>query len=338
MTVISVVADIIIECSKKNEFSDSFFLLIVESSVLFFLVFHNYLCRQKKIVMAMRIDEVQLQIEVKPNYDAQQLNKFKEDLSQANDRLKELEDSRKAIERAKPKKGDAAAWAEYEKRLESVNQDIKAQREVVEKASKAVDQQKQKMGLNALTLRELQNELRRYNTILNNLQPGTKQFNETKQHISDLKGRIAELRKTTNVMIEDTRGSLMKFSENWNHIGFAITNAFNVAEKISGVVGRVRSLLDPMAEMAMAAEGVELAFGRLNKPDMLDQLREATHGTVSDLELMKQAVKFKVFDLLCQSGRMRVEELTVEPEYNLYGGYNGWSVGFRLPDGKGVGI
>lgn len=245
----------------------------------------------------MRIDEVQLQIEVKPNYDAQQLNKFKEDLSQANDRLKELEDSRKAIERAKPKKGDAAAWAEYEKRLESVNQDIKAQREVVEKASKAVDQQKQKMGLNALTLRELQNELRRYNTILNNLQPGTKQFNETKQHISDLKGRIAELRKTTNVMIEDTRGSLMKFSENWNHIGFAITNAFNVAEKISGVVGRVRSLLDPMAEMAMAAEGVELAFGRLNKPDMLDQLREATHGTVSDLELMKQAVKFKDFNL-----------------------------------------
>lgn len=45
-----------------------------------------------------------------------------------------------------------------------------------------------------------------------------------------------------------------------------------------------------------------------------------------------------VFDLLCQSGRMRVEELTVEPEYNIYGGYNGWSVGFRLPDGKGVGV
>ena len=245
----------------------------------------------------MRIDEVQLQIEVKPNYDAQQLNKFKEDLSQANDRLKELEDSRKAIERAKPKKGDAAAWAEYEKRLESVNQDIKAQREVVEKASKAVDQQKQKMGLNALTLRELQNELKRYNTILNNLQPGTEQFNETKQHISDLKGRIAELRKTTNVMIEDTRGSLMKFSENWNHIGFAITNAFNVAEKISGVVGRVRSLLDPMGEVAREAEGVELAFDRLDKPGMLDKLREATHGTVSDLELMKQAVKFKDFNL-----------------------------------------
>lgn len=247
--------------------------------------------------MAMRIDTIQLKIDVKPDYDAQQLNKFKEDLSQANDRLKELEDSRKAIERAKPKAGDATAWEKYEKRLESVNHDIKVQREVVEKASRAVEQQKQKMGLNALTLRELQNELKRYNMILNNLQPGTRQFNETKQHISELKGRIAELRKTTNVMIEDTRGSLMKFSENWNHIGFAITNAFNVAEKISGVVGRVRSLLDPMGEVAREAEGVELAFDRLDKPGMLDKLREATHGTVSDLELMKQAVKFKDFNL-----------------------------------------
>ena len=44
------------------------------------------------------------------------------------------------------------------------------------------------------------------------------------------------------------------------------------------------------------------------------------------------------YAMLCQSGKMRVEELTVEPEYNIYGGFNGWSVGFRLPDGKGASI
>ena len=42
------------------------------------------------------------------------------------------------------------------------------------------------------------------------------------------------------------------------------------------------------------------------------------------------------FQMLCQSGRMAVETLDVAPEYNIYGGFNGWSVSFRLPDGKGA--
>ena len=33
--------------------------------------------------MALRIDKVQLQFDIKPNYEAQQFNKLKEDLSQA---------------------------------------------------------------------------------------------------------------------------------------------------------------------------------------------------------------------------------------------------------------
>ena len=57
--------------------------------------------------------------------------------------------------------------------------------------------------------------------------------------------------------------------------------------------------------MAREAEGVSKAFERLNKPGLLDNLREATHGTVNDLELMKQAVKFDNFNLsLDQMGTM----------------------------------
>lgn len=44
------------------------------------------------------------------------------------------------------------------------------------------------------------------------------------------------------------------------------------------------------------------------------------------------------FTMLCQSGTMAVDHLNVEPEYNIYGGFNGWSVTFKLPDGKGVGL
>lgn len=50
-------------------------------------------------------------------------------------------------------------------------------------------------------------------------------------------------------------------------------------------------------ELSKSAEGIRLAFERINRPDLLDKLKEATHGTVSELELMRQAVKFKDFNL-----------------------------------------
>ena len=50
-------------------------------------------------------------------------------------------------------------------------------------------------------------------------------------------------------------------------------------------------------ELAKAGEGVRIAFERLNQPGLLDRLKEATHGTVSEVELMKQAIKFENFKL-----------------------------------------
>lgn len=50
-------------------------------------------------------------------------------------------------------------------------------------------------------------------------------------------------------------------------------------------------------ELAKAGEGIRIAFQRLGRGDILDGLRQATHGTVTDLELMKAAVKFNDFRL-----------------------------------------
>lgn len=49
--------------------------------------------------------------------------------------------------------------------------------------------------------------------------------------------------------------------------------------------------------LAKAGEGIRNAFERLNRPELLDGLRQATHGTVTDIELMKSAVKFNDFKL-----------------------------------------
>lgn len=56
-------------------------------------------------------------------------------------------------------------------------------------------------------------------------------------------------------------------------------------------VGFVRNFIADAKKMAFEMEGVENAFNRLNRPDLLDNLRTATKGTVSDLNLMKRAVQ-----------------------------------------------
>lgn len=50
-------------------------------------------------------------------------------------------------------------------------------------------------------------------------------------------------------------------------------------------------------ELARQGEGIRNAFERLGRGDILNGLREATHGTVTDLELMKAAVRFNDFNL-----------------------------------------
>lgn len=63
------------------------------------------------------------------------------------------------------------------------------------------------------------------------------------------------------------------------------------------IVGGITETWQKSIELARAGEGVRIAFERLNKPGLLDNLKEATHGTVSEVELMKQAIKFENFKL-----------------------------------------
>jgi hypothetical protein len=75
----------------------------------------------------------------------------------------------------------------------------------------------------------------------------------------------------------------------------------NLMTKAAGAVANLGAETAEMVkqgiEMAKAGEGVRIAFERLGRGDILDGLREATHGTVTDLELMKAAVKFNDFKL-----------------------------------------
>ena len=69
------------------------------------------------------------------------------------------------------------------------------------------------------------------------------------------------------------------------------------AGMLAGLASEMGDMVEQGIELAQQGEGIRIAFERLGRGDILDGLREATHGTVTDLELMKAAVKFSDFKL-----------------------------------------
>lgn len=76
-----------------------------------------------------------------------------------------------------------------------------------------------------------------------------------------------------------------------------IAGSFGIAFGVGTAISGIRNWLSEAQKMGRELEGVERAFNRLNRPELLAELREQTRGTVTDLELMKQAVQFNNFKL-----------------------------------------
>jgi predicted nucleic acid-binding Zn-ribbon protein len=81
--------------------------------------------------------------------------------------------------------------------------------------------------------------------------------------------------------------SLKKLSGGFGALGGAIGASF--------AIDIIQQFAAESIELASKMEGVEAAFNRLNDPNLLDNLREATAGTVDDLKLMQTAVKAENF-------------------------------------------
>ena len=132
------------------------------------------------------------------------------------------------------------------------------------------------------------------------------------QSLDQLKGRIrdtknelaalnSELGQKHKVSVPDAGG----FLGGGKLDGMLAVFGGNLLTKVAGLAAsiplkmasEIGDCVKQGIELAKAGEGVRIAFDRLNRSDILAKLREATHGTVTDIELMKQAVKFNDFKL-----------------------------------------
>ena len=119
-------------------------------------------------------------------------------------------------------------------------------------------------------------------------------LSQLQQRIKDTKQEMQSLNNTTKStsmfsgLGDKLSGAMQVFAGN------LMTKAtMEVANLGAEMVGMVQQGV----ELAKAGEGIRIAFQRLGRGDILDGLRQATHGTVTDLELMKAAVKFNDFRL-----------------------------------------
>lgn len=112
------------------------------------------------------------------------------------------------------------------------------------------------------------------------------------QRLKDVSGRISELKQNAKSFGE------IASSDQVNGIFLG-----TMATKLAGLLGQQASKLKDFAlesaragvEMAEQADGVTKAFNSMDNPNLLDNLRKATKGTVNDVQLMTAAVQANDF-------------------------------------------
>lgn len=119
--------------------------------------------------------------------------------------------------------------------------------------------------------------------------------------LTQLQQRIRETKQEMQGLGDGMKGGGL-FSGLGDKMGGALqVFAGNMMTKAAGAVmdlgSEITDCIRQGIELARQGEGIRNAFERLGRGDILEGLREATHGTVTDIELMKAAVKFNDFKL-----------------------------------------
>ena len=133
---------------------------------------------------------------------------------------------------------------------------------------------------------------------------------ELKGKLQDTKQQLAEVKREMDGAFDNVKmpeGAFGDFKDMMSVFGGNVmTKAAELGTQALSALGQeIVETAKKSVQLSIESEGIRMAFERLNRPGLLDNLREATHGTVNDIELMKAAVKFDDFGLsLDQLGTM----------------------------------
>ena len=137
-----------------------------------------------------------------------------------------------------------------------------------------------------------------------------KNIDSTTQKVLQLEKAEEKAGRSAVVEFGKAGKAVNDFAANTNNADKALNNMDNgvlslttnlktmaAAIGIAFTIDRVVAFAKESIKVAAAAEGVERAFKRIGSPQLLEGLRRATRGTVSDLQLMQNAVKASNFQI-----------------------------------------
>lgn len=150
------------------------------------------------------------------------------------------------------------------------------------------------LDVSAMTMNQLRKYAKELSSELNNTSKAAspKQYAELESRLQGVNMRIEELRNGT-VQLRQHFLSMESFNIMAGNIMTKLAElAGNTLRKF---IGFVSESIAKSVELAESADGITHAFNQIGSQDYLQSLRNATKGTVSDIELMKAAVKAKDF-------------------------------------------
>lgn len=176
--------------------------------------------------MSIRVDKVQLEIEVREHKRDAEIVKLNKELGEAGKKYRNLQNE---VDKLADKQKNGAKLTETETRKLA---ELEVELEKAKADYQKLDQQKTEYvknnKLETMTIHELSQEYRAYQQLLRNLDPRSDYYKQTQDYLDALKNRMSELNRRT----VETKSSLQKFAEGFNHIAFAITNALAIKDRI----------------------------------------------------------------------------------------------------------
>lgn len=164
----------------------------------------------------------------------------------------------------------------------------------IKKLTSAISEQTAKLDVNEMTMNQLRKQAKSLRQELDNtakaLNP--EEYGRLESQLTQVSARMAELKQNAKSFKE------LATSDQVN--GFFFSNVMIKGLELAGskfreLKDRMGEIIDESIQLAQEADGVTKAFNELNQPNLLDNLRTATKGTVTDVELMKAAVQAKDF-------------------------------------------
>ena len=205
--------------------------------------------------MSLKIDRVQLDIEIKTDKTQQQLNKFDDNISKAKDELKELEKQKKAVEKQKISSGDEGAKAKKAMRLEELGASIEAQKTKIAGLKLEMNKYVDELDLTQLSVSQLIRRYKELNVIYNHTNPHSEQYTKLKDEINAVNLRMKELKGTAT----ETRFSLSKMADGFNKYSMLAASA---VASLTGLSMTIRKCVQDYADMKEAEAQVSKYTGQ----------------------------------------------------------------------------